>query len=57
MPFAQRTAGDQAVDAIADLKVQVPRRALQIQALICVELGGDSGKYAFPAGVLHGLTP
>jgi hypothetical protein len=43
------------MDAVANLKVQVPGCALQIQALIGVELSGNSGKYAFPAGIVHGV--
>jgi hypothetical protein len=43
------------MDAVANLKVQVPGRALQVQALIGVELSGNSGKYTFPAGIVHVL--
>jgi hypothetical protein len=48
--LAQRTAGDEAVDAVADLEVDVPGRAFGVDALVGVELGGDGGKDALPAG-------
>jgi hypothetical protein len=52
--LAQRTAGDQAVDAVADLEVDVPGRAFGVDALVGVELGGDGGEDALPAGRAHG---
>ena len=52
--LAQRAAGDQAMDAIADLEVDVPCRAFGVDALIGMELGGDRGVDALPAGIFHG---
>jgi len=54
--LAQRTTGDEAVDAVADLEVDVPRRAFGVNAFVGVELGGDGGKNALPAGVAHGCS-
>ena len=51
--LAQRAAGDQAVDAVADLEVDVAGRAFGIDALIGVELGGDGREDALPARVAH----
>jgi hypothetical protein len=42
------------VDAIADLEIDVAGRALGINALVGVELGGNGGEDALPAGIAHG---
>ncbi|MNR34056.1 hypothetical protein D3C85_1517960 [compost metagenome] len=39
------------MDAIADLEFDVTARALGIDPLVGVELGGDSGEDAGPAGI------
>ena len=52
--FTERAAGDQAVDAVADLEVDVAGRAFGINAFIGVELGSDGGENAGPAGIAHG---
>lgn len=55
--FAERAAGDEAVDAVADLEVDMTGRALCIDALVGVELGGDGGEDALPAGIAHLIAP
>ena len=54
--LAERAAGHQPVDAVADLEVDVPGRAFGVDGLVGVELGGDGGKDALPAGLwVHGV--
>src|SRR5439155_7294276 len=55
--LAERAASHQAVDAVADLEVDVARGALGIDRLIGVELGGDGGKDALPTGLGHLSAP
>jgi hypothetical protein len=41
------------VDAVADLEVDVPRRRVEVEALVGSELGRDGGKDAAPGDVVH----
>jgi len=38
------------MDAVADLEVDVAGRAFGVDGLVGVELGGDGGENALPAG-------
>ncbi|MNT45314.1 hypothetical protein D3C72_1818920 [compost metagenome] len=51
--LTQRAARDHAMDAVADLEVDVLRGAFGIDPFVGVELGGDGGKNAGPAGMGH----
>ena len=42
------------MNAIANLEVDVLGRALRVNAFVSMELGGDGGKNALPAGIVHG---
>ncbi|KAG0761160.1 hypothetical protein G6F22_018949 [Rhizopus arrhizus] len=51
--FAQRAAGDQAVDPVVDQEVEMLAHRFEVEGFVGMEFTGDGRKYALPTHVVQ----